>query len=257
MAADHALLAVSDLKHRFGGVQAVDGCSFNVPQGSVSALIGPNGAGKSTVVNLVSGALPLQSGHMEFLGKSIGGRPAYQIARAGLIRTFQLSRELRRMTVTENLLVASQSWRLESPWVALFGRKASRTLERELLSRIGEMLTELGLYGQRDTYAGELSGGQKRLLELARALIVEPKMVILDEPMAGVNPVLIDRVVEVIQRFNARGVTFLLVEHKLEVVDALCDQVVVMAAGRVIATGSMGEVRQDSAVVEAYIGRAN
>jgi ABC-type branched-subunit amino acid transport system ATPase component len=248
------ILTVRDLKHAYGGVEALSGCTLEVERGSLTALIGPNGAGKTTLVNVVSGAEPVQYGAVTFDGVDIRTWPAYMFARRGLLRSFQLSREFGGLTVVDNLLVVAQDVALENPFSAIFKTRAARRMEASLLGRVKELLQEVGLFGVRNQYARELSGGQNRLLELARVMIAEPKFVILDEPMAGVNPVLIERVGQLIQLWNSRGVTFLIVEHKLDVVEAICDYVIVMANGRRLAAGTMGELRADPAVVSAYLG---
>lgn len=250
------ILTVTDLKHAYGGVEALSGCTLAVERGSITALIGPNGAGKTTLVNVVSGAEPVQHGEVTFDGVDIRTWPAYMFARRGLLRSFQLAREFGGLTVVDNLLVVAQDVGFENPFSALFKRRAARQMEASLLDRVRDLLQEVGLFGVRNQYARELSGGQNRLLELARVMIAEPKFVILDEPMAGVNPVLIERVGQLIQLWNSRGVSFLIVEHKLDVVEAICDYVIVMANGRRLAAGTMGELRADPAVVSAYLGVA-
>jgi len=250
------ILTVTDLKHAYGGVEALSGCTLAVKRGSITAVIGPNGAGKTTLVNVVSGVEPLQHGEVSFDGIDIGNWPAYMFARRGLLRSFQLPREFGGLSVVDNLLVVAQDVGLENPFSALFQRAAARRMEASLLDRVRGLLQEVGLFEARNQYARELSGGQKRLLELARAMIVEPKLVILDEPMAGVNPVLIERVGQLIQVWNSRGVTFLIVEHKLEVVEAICGYVIVMANGMRLAAGTMRELRANPAVVSAYLGVA-
>ena len=240
--------------HSFGGLQAVDGCSFTISRGSLAAVIGPNGAGKSTMVNVVSGALARQRGRVRFDGSDISGWAPHQIALRGLIRTFQISREFGGMTVLENLLVTVPDQRGERLWNALFRPELSRRHDRELVSQALDVLDTFDLYSLRNDFARTLSGGQKRLLELARAVMAQPKLLLLDEPMAGVNPALIDRLGHHIQRLNAQGITFVLIEHNLEVVERICDHVVVMAVGRTLATGRMAELRRNPEVVTAYLG---
>jgi len=240
--------------HSFGGLQAVDGCSFTISRGSLAAVIGPNGAGKSTMVNVVSGALARQRGRVRFDGSDISGWAPHQIALRGLIRTFQISREFGGMTVLENLLVTAPDQRGEQLWNALFRPGLGRRQDRELVSRALDVLDTFDLFALRNEYARTLSGGQKRLLELARAVMAEPKLLLLDEPMAGVNPALIDRLGRHIQRLNEQGITFVLIEHNLEVVERICDHVVVMAVGKTLATGRMAELRRNPEVVTAYLG---
>lgn len=248
------ILEVDDVRHAFGGVQAVNGCSFSVPAGSITALIGPNGAGKTTLVDLVSGMLRLQAGRVHYAGHDISKWPPDRIADAGLLRTFQLSREFTRLTVLENLLVVATGQVDESLWGALFRRRAIRKQERELVERARDLLRIFSLDDLRNEWAENLSGGQKRLLELARAVMAKPRLLILDEPMAGVNPALMNRLEQHIGELRGQGITFLIVEHNLNVVERLCDLVVVMAEGRTLAAGPMSEHRANPEVVRAYLG---
>lgn len=251
-----AALRCEDVHKSFGGAKAVNGAIFSVPARKVSALIGPNGAGKTTAVNILSGALKCDSGRVLVQGTDITGWPDYRIARLGLIRTFQLSRELEGLTVLENLLVAAQSQPGESLPNVYFRPRLVRRAERANAERAGAILHTYGLYELRDSWARELSGGQKRLLELARAVMAEPSLLLLDEPMAGINPALIDRIGEHILDLNAQGTTVLMVEHNLKVVERICDHVIVMAEGRTLATGRMSALRDNADVVRAYLGGA-
>ena len=249
-------LSCTGLHKGFGGVLAVNGATFSVPAGHVCALIGPNGAGKSTAVNLISGVLAADSGTVLLGDTDITGWPANRVARAGLIRTYQLSREFGRLTVLENLMVTPMSQAGESLLSVFFRPRKVRAEERLHLERALDTLSTFGLYDLRDNYASELSGGQKRLLELARSVMAAPRVLLLDEPMAGINPALIDQIGEHIVNLAATGVTILMVEHNLGVVERICDQVIVMAEGATLATGSMSELRADPAVVRAYLGGA-
>jgi ABC-type branched-subunit amino acid transport system ATPase component len=249
-------LHCEELRKAFGGVHAVDGATFSVPSGSISALIGPNGAGKSTVVNLLSGAIGPDGGRAWLFGREITGWPAHKVCGAGLVRTFQLSRELGRLTVLENLMVTPRGQLGESLFNIFFRPGAIRAEERRHLARALEVLGAFGLYEVRDNYARELSGGQKRLLELARAVMAEPRLLLLDEPMAGINPALVEQIGEHIRRLNADGATVLMVEHNLNVVETICDRVIVMAEGKALATGTMAELRAHPDVVRAYLGAA-
>lgn len=247
-----SILEVEDVSCAFGGVQAVSHATLAIERGTITGLIGPNGAGKSTLVNIISGHTKGQEGRVMFLGSAIAGLPSYQIARRGLIRTFQLSSEFPNMTLLENMLVApAQSG--TAFWNAMFRKKLWNRQEYELLDKARHLLVEFGLYKLADEYAGNLSGGQKRLLEIARALMADPTILVLDEPMAGVAGVLIDRLVEHIMELNRRGLTFLVIEHDLEVIDRLCNNVYVMAQGSVLAHGAMEELRQNESVLEAYL----
>lgn len=248
------ILSVSGVKKRFGGVQAVDGASFDVREGSITGLIGPNGAGKSTMVNLISGALRPDSGSVLMKTTELTRMQSYQIAQLGLIRTFQISRELQRLTVLENLLLSPRNQHGESSFAAMFRRRRIREEEERNVRKAIDVLDRFSLLRLKDEYAGNLSGGQKKLLDLARALMAEPKILLLDEPMAGVNPTLTKSLQEHIVDLNKQGVTFLLIEHNLSVVEAVCDHVVVMAEGKVLAEGKMDTLRDNQEVVAAYLG---
>ena len=249
-------LACVGLRKAFGGVHAVDGATFSVPTGSISALIGPNGAGKSTAVNLIAGAIPPDGGATWLFGQEITRWAPHRVASRGLVRTFQLSRELGRLTVLENLMVTPRGQLGESLFNIFLRPGAIRRQERANLARALDILSDFGLYEARDNYARELSGGQKRLLELARAVMAEPRLLLLDEPMAGINPALVEQIGEHIRRLNAGGVTVLMVEHNLNVVETICDRVLVMAEGRTLAVGTMAELRANPEVVRAYLGGA-
>jgi ABC-type branched-subunit amino acid transport system ATPase component len=238
----------------FQGVHAVNGAVFDVPEGQITALIGPNGAGKTTVVNILSGAMRSDSGR-QFVGETeVTNWPSYKIARLGLMRTFQLSRELGGLTVLENLLAAPAHQAGESLLNVLFRPGLVRSQEREHAERALEVLETYGLYHQRDRRARELSGGQKKLLEIARAVMASPKILLLDEPMAGVNPALIERIGGYILDLKQSGVTVLMIEHNLNVVEQICDYVIVLAEGRTLATGRLSELRENAEVVKAYLG---
>jgi neutral amino acid transport system ATP-binding protein len=248
------ILVVEDIHHAFGGVQAVNGCSFRVPAGMICGLIGPNGAGKTTLVNAITGMLRPQRGRVHYAGMDITNWPPDRVARSGLLRTFQLSREFSRLTVMENLLAAATGQIDESLWGALFRRRSIKEQERRLVARARDLLHTFGLDLVRNEWAENLSGGQKRLLELARAAMAEPRLLLLDEPMAGINPALIGQIELHIRDLARQGITFLIVEHNLNVVERLCDLVIVMAEGRTLAEGIMSEHRRNPDVVRAYLG---
>jgi branched-chain amino acid transport system permease protein len=248
-----AMLEVKDLHRDFGGVKAVDGATFAVPRGRITGLIGPNGAGKSTAVTMIAGGLKPTSGSILFLGEDVTGRPSYQMARRGVIRTFQISSEFARLTVMENLLVAAQNHPGEKIHAVLLGKWSWRHHETELLDRARALLVRFDMARMEDEYAGNLSGGQKRLLELMRALMAQPRLLLLDEPMAGVHPTLARRIEQILLDLRDEGMTMLMVEHELQVVERLCDPVVVMARGRVISRGTMEQIRSDQGVLDAYL----
>ena len=246
-------LEVQDLGVEFGGVRAVSGVSFSVPARQITGLIGPNGAGKSTVLKLVAGALRPHGGRVLYEGREVTGRPAFALARLGLIRTFQLSSEFAHLTVMENLLVAAPDQRATTFRGALLGKRYWRTQQAQLVETARGLLRDLEMSDMADEYAGRLSGGQKRLVEIMRALMAKPTVLLFDEPLAGVNPTLRLGVEEHLMRLRDGGLTMLMVEHELGSVERCCDSVVVMAQGRVLARGSMEEVRANAEVVDAYL----
>lgn len=250
---DALALDVRDLRIDFGGVHAVDGASFTARTGEITGLIGPNGAGKSTAMKLIAGALIPSAGRILYNGDDIAGRPAWELARRGLIRTFQLSSEFARLTVMENLLVAAPDQRATTFAGSLRGRRYWRAREAELVAQARQMLADFDLLAKCDEYAGTLSGGQKRLLEMARALMAEPRLLLLDEPLAGVNPTLRVTVEAHLRRLRDQGLTMVMVEHELGAIERCCDSVVVMAQGRVLARGTMQEMRANQEVVDAYL----
>ena len=253
-----AILEVHDVVRSFGALRAVDGASFEVESNSITGLIGPNGAGKSTLFGTIAGSLRPDSGRIVFQSKRIDRRPAYRVARAGVVRTYQAARVLTRMTVLDNLMLAS----IGHPGERLSGNvvrpRASRRRERETRQHAEELLALVGLEAHAAEYAGTLSGGQRKLLDLARVLMLRPSLVLLDEPMAGVSPTLRVQLLEHILRVREeRGITFLIVEHDLDFVMQAADRVVVMNEGRVLAAGAPEEIRTNEQVVDAYLGKAH
>lgn len=247
-----ALIEAKAVSRNFGGVQAVRDCTLDVAANEVTGLIGPNGAGKTTMLEMIAGALPPSSGSILFDGQDIAGAGRTRVARLGLVRTFQMARPLPSMPVLENVIVGHQRQDGESP-LKLFS-SGWRTQEAQLRERAEDCLAAVGLAAKRDILGGELSGGQQKLLEMARLLMAEPRMVLLDEPIAGVNPRLAEDLARVIRGMKDRGITVLVVEHNLSFVDRTCDSVIVMAEGTVLMRGSLGQVRQDRRVIDAYLG---
>lgn len=248
------LLSVRGVSKRFGGIAAVDDVTFDVPERSITALIGPNGAGKSTLFNLVTGFERPDRGDVVFAGRSVFRRTPHALARQGVVRTFQLTKALSVMSVLDNMLLANAHNPGERLLLAAI-RPAWRRAERAAHARARELLAIFGLAGKADEYAGTLSGGQRKLLELARALMLEPRLLLLDEPLAGVNQTLGRSLLEHIERVRAeRRLTILLVEHDMDVVMRHSDHVVVMAEGRVVAAGTPAAIRSDESVITAYLG---
>jgi neutral amino acid transport system ATP-binding protein len=251
------ILEVREVEKRFGGIRAVDGASLDVEHGSVTALIGPNGAGKTTLFNVVTGFYSGERGSVCFQDHQILRRPPHVIARLGMVRTFQITKALARMPVIDNMMLAAPDQPGEKLFNVISRPRAVSEREREVRERALETLELFNLDRLADDYAGTLSGGQRKLLEFARALMTEPKLLLLDEPMAGINPVLGRQLLDHMHRLRAeRDMTFLFIEHDMEVVMGHADRVVVMAEGRVIAEGRPEEVRRDRLVIDAYLGGA-
>lgn len=249
------VLKATDVHRHFGGLRAVDGMSVEVERGSLTAIIGPNGAGKTTFFNTLAGLLPVTSGKIFLDGRDITKLPAHRRATRGLARTFQITRPFSRMSVLENVALAAPSQAGEHFWAPLVAAPRVSAQERDVVKEAEVQLKFFDLAALRDEYAGALSGGQKKLLELARAMIMNPQIVLLDEPMAGVNPTLAKKIMEKIETLRLeRGVTFLLIEHDLETVFKYCDPIVVMAQGRELAKGNAAQIRANRAVVDAYLG---
>ena len=254
MTSDDVILRVDDIARHFGGVKAVDGASFTVRRGSITSLIGPNGAGKTTAFNLVTGFARTDSGRVFLNGRDVSGLRSDQRARLGMVRTFQLTRVLGKMTVLENAMLAAPDQPGERMWNTLLPWTWRRR-EAEVRQRAMQVLEEIGLGTKAGDYAATLSGGQRKLLELGRALMAEPELMMLDEPMAGVNPTLGRQLLDYLDRLRGeRGLTVLFIEHDMDVVMGVSDEVVVMSEGRVLLQDRPDVVRSDERVIDAYLG---
>jgi len=247
------ILQAIDVSRDFGGVRAVNGVSLSVQRGTITGLIGPNGAGKSTLLAVLAGTDRASAGTVLYEGRNVTGVPAFHRARLGLVRTFQLASEFRRLTVMENLLSAAPGNRGDSMRGALAGRRYWKDHEAAAVGRAAGILRRFGLADLANSYAGDLSGGQRRLVEIMRALMTEPKLLLLDEPMAGVHPELAHRIGEMLVTLCQDGLTVLMVEHELAITEEFCDPVIVMAEGSVLAQGTMAQLRDRAEVVEAYL----
>jgi branched-chain amino acid transport system permease protein len=250
---DSPMLIATDVHRHFEGMRAVDGVTIEVPRGRITGLIGPNGAGKSTFLAVLAGTLPATSGSISFEGRDITRLAAYRRARLGVVRTFQLPSEFARLTVLENLLVAAPHNRGDSLFGALMGKRYWIDDERRLVAEARGLLKRFGMSAKESDYAGTMSGGQKRLIEIMRALMLHPRLLLLDEPMSGVHPRVVEEIQHYLQALRAEGLTILMVEHELHMVERLCDTVVVMAQGQVIGSGTMAALRRQREIVDAYL----
>ncbi|UKO96959.1 ABC transporter ATP-binding protein [Nostoc sp. UHCC 0870] len=250
------LLAATGLCKSFGGIQAVSEAQIEVAKGSITGLIGPNGAGKTTLFNLLSNFIHPDKGRVIFDGEPIQNLQSHQIAQQGLVRTFQVARTLSRLSVLENMLLAAQKQTGENFWQVQLQPQVVANEEKQLKERAMMVLESVGLAQKAYEYAGGLSGGQRKLLEMGRALMTDPKLILLDEPAAGVNPRLIDDICDRILNWNRRdGMTFLIIEHNMDVIMSLCDRVWVLAEGQNLADGTPAEIQNNSQVLEAYLGQ--
>jgi branched-chain amino acid transport system ATP-binding protein len=250
------MLELKGISKAFGGLRAVDDVSLSLTRGAITGLIGPNGAGKTTLFNTIAGAHAPSSGAILFEGQSIEGKAPHQIYRAGIARTFQIPRPFGALSVLENVMLAPLGQLGEQFWNNLFRPGRVRQQERENRGKAVQVLDFLNLTRLADEPARNLSGGQLKLLELGRTLMSDPKLILLDEPGAGVNPTLLGQITERIVELNRRGISFLIIEHNMDMVMNLCRPVVVMAAGRVLMQGEPEAVRRDPRVLDAYLGGA-
>ena len=249
------MIVVENLHKHFGGFRAVDGASLEIAEGTITGLIGPNGAGKTTLFNVIAGVLKPTSGRVFMQGEEITGLPPHELFHKGLLRTFQIAHEFSSMTVRENLMMVPGGQSGERLWNAWFARGRIAREEAELLKKADEVLEFLTIDHLKDEKAGNLSGGQKKLLELGRTMMVDARVVFLDEVGAGVNRTLLNTIGDAILRLNReRGYTFCMIEHDMDFIGRLCDPVIVMAEGKVLAEGTIDEIKANEQVIEAYLG---
>ncbi|MCD2165200.1 ABC transporter ATP-binding protein [Comamonas koreensis] len=248
------LLTVQDVHVGFGEFTALDGAHLRIARGGITGMVGPNGAGKSTLFNVLGGQQAHQGGQVLFDGQDITHWSVHRRAQAGLTRTFQISREMGALTVLENLLLAAPQQPGEKLWHALLNTAAARQHEAQAMAQAQALLERVGMWRLAHERADSLSGGQKKLLELCRALMLKPRLVLLDEPAAGVNPVLVGEIADFIRSLQAEGMSFAIVEHNMDMIAALCDPVYVLAQGKVLTQGSFAQVSAHAQVVEAYLG---
>ena len=249
------MIEVENLRKSFGGFHAVDGASLRIREGSITGLIGPNGAGKTTLFNVIAGVLQPSGGTVRMGGEDITGLPPHDLFHKGLLRTFQIAHEFSSMTCRENLMMVPGNQAGESLWNTWFGRKRIANEERALRAKADEVLEFLTVSHLADHKAGQISGGQKKLLELGRTMMVDARIVFLDEVGAGVNRTLLNTIGDAIQRLNAeRGYTFVVIEHDMDFIGRLCDPVICMAEGKVLAEGTLDEIKANEQVIEAYLG---
>ena len=251
------LIEVKNLKKTFGGLTAVDIENLTFNENELTSIIGPNGAGKTTFFDLISGFQNSDNGDIYLNDKDISNFQPYKIARMGMVRTFQLTKVFDRMTVLENLLFSGSEISNESLSKSIIKSKSQKNYEENLKDKARDIMDELNILNMEDSYARELSGGQKKLLELARSIINEPEILLLDEPLAGVNPKLAEDILSLIKKLSNKGITILMVEHNIEAVMKISDRIVVLAEGSLIADGNPNDIRTDTNVIEAYLGKDN
>jgi branched-chain amino acid transport system ATP-binding protein len=249
------MIVVDDVHKQFGGFHAVDGATLSISEGSITGLIGPNGAGKTTLFNVIAGVLKPTSGRVSMQGEDITGLPPHELFHKGLLRTFQIAHEFSSMSCRENLMMVPGAQSGETLWNTWFGRKRIADEERALAAKADEVLEFLTVEHLAEQKAGQVSGGQKKLLELGRTMMVDAKIVFLDEVGAGVNRTLLNTIGDAILRLNKeRNYTFVVIEHDMDFIGRICDPVICMAEGKVLAQGTLAEIKANEQVIEAYLG---
>ena len=249
-------LKVEGLTKRFGGLVALNNCTLTVQEGTITGLIGPNGAGKTTLFNVITGFYAPEKGNIIYNGEAIEGLPPHEVFRRGIVRTFQVSRELKKMTVFENLKLVPEGQPGEAFWNTWFRPLAVKDYEKEVSRRAEEVMDYIDLTRLRDEKASNLSGGQKKLLELGRTMMADPDLILLDEPGAGINPTLMNKLTKYIIRLKEeQDITFLLIEHDMDLVMELCEPIIVLSNGEKLMEGTAAEVQKDEEVLDAYLGR--
>ena len=250
-------LEVTNLRKSFGGIKAVDVQSLKLNKNNLTSIIGPNGAGKTTFFDLISGFQNADSGEVFLNEKNISNSQPYKIARMGMVRTFQLTKVFDRMTVMDNLLFSGSDINNDSFLNSIIKLNSQKLYENNLKEKAKEIMKDLNIDHMANSYARELSGGQKKLLELARAIINDPEILLLDEPLAGVNPKLAEDILSLIKRLSDNGITIIMVEHNIEAVMKISERIVVLAEGSLIADGNPNQIRNDNNVIEAYLGKVD
>lgn len=249
------MLSVQSVAKSFGGFRALNGCVLEIRAGGITGIMGPNGAGKSTLFNVIAGLFPPDEGRIVLEGRDVGGIAPHRLAARGLVRTFQISRELGELTVLENMLLAQQHQSGERALLALLGGRRIREEEARAIEKARGLLEQVDLWHLANEPARNLSGGQKKLLEISRALMLDPKLILLDEPTAGVSPLMSSMLSRTISQLRDRGLTFAIIEHDMDMIAEICDPIYVLAEGRTLTSGTFREVAANADVMRAYLGK--